>query len=68
MLWWWFRKDLPHTGQLPNSNVYWHGVFDLMWLPPAGGKVKPLDAGPRIRRYPHTGICIARDGLLDEKT
>jgi hypothetical protein len=66
-LWWWFRKDLPHTGQQPDSNVYWHGPFDLMWLPPPGGS-KPLDVGPRIKRYPHTGICIAREGLLGDKT
>jgi hypothetical protein len=66
-LWWWSRKDLPHTSANPNSNIYWHGVFDLMWLPPPG-PAKPLDAGPRIKHYPHTGICIARDGLLGEKT
>jgi hypothetical protein len=66
-LWWWFRKDLPHTGQKPDSNVYWHGPFDLMWLPPPAAS-KPLDAGARIKRYPHTGICIARDGLLGDKT
>jgi hypothetical protein len=66
-LWWWFRKDLPHTGRFPGSNVYWHGPFDLMWLPPPGNP-KPLDAGPRVKRYPHTGICIARDGLFGERT
>jgi hypothetical protein len=66
-LWWWFRKGLPHPGQQPDSNVYWHGVFDLMWLPPPG-PTKPLDAGSRVKRYPHTGICIARDGLLGDKT
>jgi hypothetical protein len=27
-----------------------------------------LDAGSRVKRYPHTGICIARDGLLGDKT
>jgi hypothetical protein len=66
-LWWWFRKDLPHTGQKPDSNIYWHGPFDLTWLPPPG-PTKRLDAGPRIKRYPHTGYCIARDGLLGERT
>lgn len=66
-LWFWFRKDLPHPGDNPRSNVYWHGVFDLMWLPPAG-PVKPLDVGARYKRYPYTGFCIARSGLLDDET
>lgn len=67
-LWFWFRRDLPNPGDDPKSCSYWHGVFDLMWLNPEGPAEKPFPDGPRYSRYKHTGVCIARDGQLGDKT
>jgi hypothetical protein len=67
-LWFWFHADRPNPGNDPQSCSYWHGVFDLMWLNPEGTAEEPFQDAPRFRRYKHTGICIARNGQLGNKS